>query len=95
MAKLRAAQAPVSFIVYAISAVAALYTRQKVTPVADPKDGNGQPLAPVPPPTAGVTVNVTAGNPGDVGKAVVKAIADYGKNAPPGPAMPPPAEPPQ
>ena len=36
-------------VVAAISAVAALYTRQKVTPVTDPKDGNGQPLAPAPP----------------------------------------------
>jgi len=31
-------------IVAAIGAVAALLTRQAVTPVADPKDGNGNPL---------------------------------------------------
>lgn len=37
----------VPVIVAAVSAVAALYTRQKVTPVADPKDGAGRPLAPV------------------------------------------------
>ena len=31
-------------IIAAISAAAFLYARFKVTPVADPKDGNGQPL---------------------------------------------------
>ena len=31
-------------IVAAIAAAAFLYSRMKVTPVADPKDGNGQPL---------------------------------------------------
>jgi hypothetical protein len=36
----------VPVIVAAVAAVAALYTRQKVTPVADPRDGNGQPLKP-------------------------------------------------
>lgn len=34
----------VSVVVAAVAAAAALYTRQKVTPVADPKDGNGDPL---------------------------------------------------
>jgi hypothetical protein len=34
----------VPVIVAAVAAVAALYTRQKVTPIADPKDGNGTPL---------------------------------------------------
>ena len=33
-----------SVIIAAVGAVAALLTRQVVTPVADPKDGNGQPL---------------------------------------------------
>lgn len=37
-------------IIAAISAAAFLYTRFKVTPVADPRDGNGQPLAPAPTP---------------------------------------------
>jgi hypothetical protein len=37
----------VPVIVAAIAAVSALYTRQKVTPVADPKDGNGQPMIPI------------------------------------------------
>ena len=31
-------------IIAAIGAAAFLYSRMKVTPVADPKDGNGQPL---------------------------------------------------
>jgi len=35
-------------IVSAAGAAAFLYARFKVTPVADPKDGNGQPLAAVP-----------------------------------------------
>src|SRR5258707_8750070 len=59
----------VPVIVAALAAVSALYTRQKVTPVADPRDGNGNPLVsqytidvgalnkpPVPP-----VENVTAG----------------------------------
>src|SRR5260221_2590773 len=41
----------VPVIVAALAAVSALYTRQKVTPVADPRDGNGQPLVPAPPRT--------------------------------------------
>lgn len=36
-------------IVAAVAAAAALYTRFKVTPVADPRDGNGRPLAPAAP----------------------------------------------
>jgi hypothetical protein len=43
-------------IIAAVGAAAFLYTRFKVTPVADPKDGNGQPLtaaAPAPVPPAG------------------------------------------
>lgn len=44
-------------IVAAIGAVGALFTRQLVTPVADPKDGNGNPLKPLlpspPPETTG------------------------------------------
>jgi hypothetical protein len=35
-------------IVAAAGAAAFLYARFKVTPVADPKDGNGQPLAALP-----------------------------------------------
>ena len=31
-------------IIAAVGAAAFLYSRMKVTPVADPKDGNGQPL---------------------------------------------------
>jgi hypothetical protein len=43
-------------VIAAIGAAAFLYTRFKVTPVADPRDGNGQPLVPAPvaaPPPAG------------------------------------------
>ena len=36
-------------IVAAAGALAFLYTRMKVTPVKDPKDGNGKPLVPAPP----------------------------------------------
>jgi len=46
-------------IVAAVSAVLALLTRQVVTPVADPRDGNGQPLtaaAPAPLQAPAVTV---------------------------------------
>lgn len=39
-------------IVAAIGAVLALLTRQVVTPVKDPRDGNGQPLGPAPAPKA-------------------------------------------
>ena len=35
-------------IVSAVTAAAFLYTRFKVTPVADPKDGAGRPLVPAP-----------------------------------------------
>lgn len=35
-------------IVAAVGAVGALFSRQIVTPVKDPKDGNGSPLAPAP-----------------------------------------------
>lgn len=37
-------------IVAAAAAVAFLWTRSRVTPVADPRDGAGRPLAPVPAP---------------------------------------------
>ena len=39
-------------IVAALGAAAFLYTRGKVTPVADPKDGAGVPLVPAPAPPA-------------------------------------------
>ncbi len=42
-------------IVSAVAAAAALYTRFVVTPVADPRDGNGKPLASVQFATGGVT----------------------------------------
>ena len=36
-------------IVAAVAAVAFLFARSKVTPVADPRDGNGQPLTAIAP----------------------------------------------
>ena len=44
-------QAPV--ILAAIAAAWGVYTRMHVTPVADPRDGNGLPLATAPPPAPG------------------------------------------
>jgi hypothetical protein len=35
-------------IVAAVAAVGTLFARQQVTPVKDPKDGNGNPLVPAP-----------------------------------------------
>ncbi len=43
-------------ILAALGAAAFLYARFKVTPVADPKDGNGQPLVAVPPGAAFINV---------------------------------------
>jgi len=45
-------------IVAALAAAAFLYARFKVTPVADPKDGNGQPLTPLPLPPSPTNVTV-------------------------------------
>lgn len=48
----------VNVIIAAIGTVAALLTRQVVTPVADPVNGAGVPLvpAPAPPPDAGIRI---------------------------------------
>jgi hypothetical protein len=49
-------------IIAALAAAAFLYARFKVTPTADPKDGNGQPLkAAVPPPL--ITFSGPSGTP--------------------------------
>ena len=45
-------------IIAAVGAAAFLYTRFKVTPVADPKDGNGQPLVTAPPPMSSGNVTL-------------------------------------
>jgi hypothetical protein len=53
-------------IVAALAAGAFLYSRMKVTPVADPKDGNGVPLVagpPPPPPWDGLTGPATRVQP--------------------------------
>jgi len=49
-------------IVAAVAAGWLFYTRFKVTPVASPRDGNGQPLAPVPPPPAPSNVTLVPGS---------------------------------
>lgn len=46
-------------IVAALAAMAALLTRQKVTPVKDPRDGNGVPLMIAPPAAREVQPSVT------------------------------------
>lgn len=51
-------------IVSALGAAAALYTRFVVTPVADPKDGNGKPLA-------------APKWPADIGREIIDAIQVY------------------
>jgi hypothetical protein len=65
----------VPVIVAAVSAVAAMYTRQQVTPVADPVDGAGRPLVPAipsrggvipPPPPPPGTGNVPGNMPADI-----------------------------
>ena len=53
-------------IIAALSAAAFLYARFKVTPVADPKDGNGNPLAAVPPPAAQAEKTLAPGYPASV-----------------------------
>lgn len=63
-------------IVAALGAAAFLYARFKVTPVADPKDGNGQPLVAAAPQPA-ITVNVPAGAGADVGRQVAAAVKAY------------------
>ncbi len=45
-------------IIAAVGAAAFLYTRFRVTPVADPKDGNGQPLVTAPPPVSSGNVTL-------------------------------------
>ena len=55
-------------LVAAAGAAAFLYARFKVTPVADPRDGNGQPLVPAipaapPSPPSNVTVQPPAAHP--------------------------------
>jgi hypothetical protein len=60
-------------IVAAVSAAAFLYARFRVTPISDPKDGNGNPLVPgivlptsMPPPAPAVAPPAPIPNPGEV-----------------------------
>jgi len=50
-------------VIAALAAAAFLYSRMKVTPIADPKDGNGNPLTPlvtIPLPPGAVTTTASA-----------------------------------
>lgn len=82
-------------IIAAIGAVAALLTRQVVTPVADPLDGAGRPLVPVPEvpvppvpaPAAAGTGNVRVAPPQPAGPPQILAVDD-----PQGPFLPHPGD---
>ncbi len=62
-------------VIAALAAAAFLYSRMKVTPVADPKDGNGQPLAAASAPQPVITVNATGS--ADIGRQVAAAMKAY------------------
>jgi hypothetical protein len=72
-------------VVAGVSAVLALLTRQAVTPVADPRDGNGAPLQAVPPVLSigpGFTIgvqpgSVPTGTEKQAGEAIVRLIEKY------------------
>jgi len=79
-------------IVAALAAAAFLYSRMKVTPTADPKDGNGQPLVAAPaavPPQGSPAAQIARG------RAYIAET--YGNPdppaAPPGKTLQPPAVP--
>jgi hypothetical protein len=88
-------------IVAALGAAAFLYARFKVTPVADPKDGNGQPLVAAPSPPV-ITVNATGAVPAaEIARQVTAAMRRGGYMAggtavsdlpPPPPSVTAPAE---
>jgi hypothetical protein len=61
-------------IVAALAAVAALLTRQVVTPVGDPKDGNGNPLTSAPPAPALTTADLDAIAEQAVRRALVNPV---------------------
>jgi hypothetical protein len=63
-------------VIAALAAAAFLYARFKVTPVADPKDGNGQPLVATQPPPV-ITVNTTATAPADISRQIAAAVRAY------------------
>ncbi len=75
-------------IVAAVAAVAALFTRQVVTPVADPKDGAFRPLMPV------STVNVSGHDLAKIARSLVPPVG-YPLDRPPTVVENPPAPEPQ
>lgn len=68
-------------IVAAVGAAAALYARLKVTPVADPRDGNGNALLRVADVAAAqaqqITVSVPPGGKAEFGRQVVESIREF------------------
>ena len=79
-------------IVAALAAAAFLYARFKVTPVADPRDGNGQPLKAVPAP---VTIGTGGGGVGGEyalrpGKTLIPPAGYTPAGSTPEPTAPPP-----
>jgi hypothetical protein len=63
-------------VIAALGAAGFLYARFKVTPVADPKDGNGQPLVAATAVPA-VTVNATATPGAEIGRQIIAAMQAY------------------
>ena len=63
-------------IVAALGAAAFLYARFKVTPVADPRDGNGNPLKALPlaPAQSVITVNTTGTSPREIARQVSEVM---------------------
>src|SRR6266704_3684451 len=77
-------------ILAALGAAAFLYARFKVTPVADPRDGNGVPLK-APGPV--ITVNATGGLNAEAYRQIAAAVKAYGGGMSGLPARPGPAPP--
>jgi hypothetical protein len=78
-------------IVAALAAGAFLYSRMKVTPIADPKDGNGVPLTVAPAPMITMPSNATL-TPEDA--AALRARLEKTLHQPSVPAQETPAVPP-
>src|SRR6266567_122201 len=77
-------------ILAALGAAAFLYARFKVTPVADPRDGNGVPLK-APGPV--ITVNASGGLNAEAYRQIAAAVKAYGGGMSGLPARPGPAPP--
>lgn len=85
-----------SIIVAAVTAAAAVLTRQAVTPITDPRDGNGHPLIPAPPPPPPVACLAPAEPPwatelrAKLGDIIAAEITPIDLTEPPTPRKPPP-----